>query len=144
MLLIYQQLLIYQLNYSALPASNISRRLPSFNISRAISEPPISSPCTNTCGIVGKSDHAQTEGIARGSLRMLTDAKDIFAYIGKELDDTEIDEILVKYNDAKDITKNENRKEKPALTDTQKKILITELSETCLNLGYEAPHYVEL
>ncbi len=70
--------------------------------------------------------------------------KDIFAYIGKELDDTEIDEILVKYNDAKDITKNENRKEKPALTDTQKKILITELSETCLNLGYEAPHYVEL
>ena len=62
--------------------------------------------------------------------------KDIFSYIGDELCDDEIDEILVKYNDAKDITKNENRKEKPTLTDTQKEILITELSETCLNLGY--------
>ena len=70
--------------------------------------------------------------------------KDIFSYIGDELCDDEIDEILVKYNDAKDITKNENRKEKPTLTDTQKEILITELSETCLNLGYEIPPYVKL
>lgn len=70
--------------------------------------------------------------------------KDIFSYIGNELFDDEIDEILVKYNDAKDITKNENRKEKPPLTDTQKEILITELSETCLNLGYEIPPYVKL
>ena len=70
--------------------------------------------------------------------------KDIFSYIGDELCDDEIDEILVKYNAARDITKNENRKERPALTDKQKEILVTELSETCQNLGYEVPSYAKL
>ena len=70
--------------------------------------------------------------------------KDIFAHIGNEISDDEIDDILIKYNDARDLTKNDNRNEKPSLSDTQKEILITELSETCLNLGYEVPPYVKL
>ena len=39
------------------------------------------------------------------------------------------------------ITKNENQKAKPDLTESQKEILISELSETCEKLGYGIPSY---
>ena len=70
--------------------------------------------------------------------------KDIFSYIGIELSDEEIDEILVEYSSASNITKNENRKSKPDLNDIQKEILISELSETCAILGYDIPPYAGL
>jgi len=70
--------------------------------------------------------------------------KDIFSYIGIEPSDEEIDEILGEYSSASNITKNENRKSKPGLTDAQKEILISELSETCETLGYDIPPYASL
>ena len=66
----------------------------------------------------------------------------IFKFIETELREDEIDEILVEYSSARDITKNENRKAKPELTESQKEILISELSDTCSTLGYDIPKYV--
>ena len=66
--------------------------------------------------------------------------QEIFSYIGIELNEEEIDKMLVEYSSASNITKNENRKAKPDLTESQKEILISELSETCEKLGMEFPH----
>ena len=66
----------------------------------------------------------------------------IFKFIKTELKEDEIDEILVEYSSAKDITRNENRKANPELTESQKEILISELSDTCSTLGYDIPKYV--
>ena len=56
--------------------------------------------------------------------------QEIFSYIGIELNEEEIDEMLVEYSSASNITKNENQKAKPDLTESQKEILISELSES--------------
>ncbi|MBS73818.1 MAG: hypothetical protein CMA91_06205, partial [Euryarchaeota archaeon] len=61
--------------------------------------------------------------------------------IGIELNEEEIDEMLVEYSLASNITKNENQKAKPDLTESQKEILMSELSETCEKLGYGIPSY---
>lgn len=57
-----------------IPDSNISLRLPSWYISRTMSLPPISSPWTNTCGIVGNSDHSFRAVLALGSDKTFTHA----------------------------------------------------------------------
>ena len=67
--------------------------------------------------------------------------QEIFSYIGIELNEEEIDEMLVEYSSASNITKNENQKAKPDLTESQKEILISELSETCDKLGFGFPCY---
>ena len=53
--------------------------------------------------------------------------KEIFSYIGIELNEEEIDEMLFEYSSASNITKMKIEKAKPDLTESQKEILISEL-----------------
>ena len=48
---------------------------PDWYISETMSHPPTSSPSTNSCGIVGQSDSAESSWRIRGSGRMSTAAK---------------------------------------------------------------------
>ena len=67
----------------------------------------------------------------------------VFKHIGLDVDGEEIDNILEKYQSAKDIAKNKNTSQKPILSQEQKDILLKYLSETCEKLGYEIPDYAK-
>ena len=67
----------------------------------------------------------------------------VFTHIGQDITESEIDIILDKYEKNSDLTKNKNVSKKPVLTAEQKEILLTYLSETCNDLGYNIPDYIK-
>jgi len=67
----------------------------------------------------------------------------VFSHIGQELNESEIEDIIEKYQSATDLTKNKNVSKKPELTQEQKDILIEMLAETCADFEYEIPDYVK-
>ena len=69
--------------------------------------------------------------------------KTVFTHIGQDITESEIDLILDKYEKNNDLTKNKNVSKKPELTAEQKEILLTFLSETCNDLGYNIPDYLK-
>ena len=68
--------------------------------------------------------------------------KEVFSHIGQELDHKEIEDIMERYQRAKDLTKNKNVSKKPELTNQQKTILVETLGEICEHMGYNVPDYV--
>ena len=69
--------------------------------------------------------------------------KTVFSHIGQELEEDAIEDLIIKYQRAKDLTKNKNVSKKPELTQEQKDILIEMLAETCADFGYEIPDYAK-